>query len=194
MHNDRIAEILVEAVTTRARAASILGDLRETAASRGEIWFWACILRTAAALVWRGMIADWRSTFGLALRWVWLLLGAEVAGVAAMLTAVDLWLPAHWLASATVGVTYAWMLGWQFQVGRWVARRAPGRELSACLALVIVQWVLEYVATTAPLVALGKFTFHWQGMLPDWEYLLSFGGAIVVLRGVRISGRAVSAE
>jgi hypothetical protein len=39
MHKDRIAEFLLESVTTPERAVSTLGDLRETAAARGEAWF-----------------------------------------------------------------------------------------------------------------------------------------------------------
>jgi hypothetical protein len=37
MHKDRIAEWLLESVTTRERAASTVGDLRETAAARGGL-------------------------------------------------------------------------------------------------------------------------------------------------------------
>jgi hypothetical protein len=77
-------------------------------------------------------------------------------------------------------------------VGRMVARHAPRRELSACLALVIAQWVLEYAGTVGWLLAADKFNFCWQAML-RWEYLLSFAGAIVVRRGVRTSGSEVSA-
>ncbi len=72
MHKDRIAEFLLESVTTHERAASTLGDLRETAATRGEVWFWANVLGTAASLLWRAMLADKRRMLGLALR-AWLL-------------------------------------------------------------------------------------------------------------------------
>ena len=53
MRDDRIAEILLEAVTRRERAASIVGDLRETSATRGEMWFWAGTVRAAFSLLWR---------------------------------------------------------------------------------------------------------------------------------------------
>src|SRR5580698_146898 len=72
MHNDRIAEWLLESVTTPERAASTVGDLREIAATRGEVWFWANVLGTTASLLWRAMVADKRRTLGLAIR-AWLL-------------------------------------------------------------------------------------------------------------------------
>jgi hypothetical protein len=64
----RIAEWLLESVTTRERAASTVGDLRETAATRGEAWFWASVLGAAGALLWRGMVAEPRRMLGLAFR------------------------------------------------------------------------------------------------------------------------------
>jgi hypothetical protein len=42
----------------------------------------------------------------------------------------------------------------QFWVGRWIARRAPGRELPACLAFALLQWILEWTVV----IALGLAT------------------------------------
>ncbi len=53
MHNVNIAEWILALVTTRDRAASTVGDLAEVAATRGVVWFWSGVLRTAASLLWR---------------------------------------------------------------------------------------------------------------------------------------------
>src|ERR1035437_2113127 len=53
MHSVHIAEWILALVTTRDRAASTVGDLTEGAATRGVVWFWCGVLRTAASLLWR---------------------------------------------------------------------------------------------------------------------------------------------
>src|SRR5580658_4696248 len=55
MRNIHIAEYILGLVTSRERAASIVGDFAEEAATRGVVWFWSGILRTATSLLWRGV-------------------------------------------------------------------------------------------------------------------------------------------
>jgi hypothetical protein len=162
MHNDRIAEFLLESVTTRERAASTLGDLRETAATRSEAWFWSCVLGTTVSLLWRAMVADPRRMLGLALR-AWLL----ALAMGATLTIVDIFF-VGWVIGFTqdagegsVGFTVfslfpallCSMAITQFFVGRWIAKRAPGRELPACVAFVIVQLVASCAVQVALMLA-----------------------------------------
>ncbi len=76
----------------------------------------------------------------------------------------------------------------QFFVGRWIARRAPGHELSAWLALAMVQWVVTWaVALAFTLVtrdtawmvhALERSKFQFTDVF-------SFLGALSVRRRVR---------
>ena len=58
MHSIHIAEWILSLVTSRDRAASTVGDLMEQAADRGIVWFWSGILRTAASLLWRGVVEN----------------------------------------------------------------------------------------------------------------------------------------
>ena len=53
MHKDRIAEWLLESVTTSENAATTVGDLREIAGTRGEVWFWWSVLGTSTSLLWQ---------------------------------------------------------------------------------------------------------------------------------------------
>ena len=67
MHNVNIAEWILALVTTRDRAASTVGDLAEGAATRGAVWFWSGVLRTAASLLWRDIVEQSARFTGLAL-------------------------------------------------------------------------------------------------------------------------------
>jgi hypothetical protein len=48
-----IAEWILALVTRQDRAMSTTGDLTEEAATRGVVWFWSHVVRTAASLLWR---------------------------------------------------------------------------------------------------------------------------------------------
>ena len=134
----------------------------------------ACGVLAAVASI----VDDLRLTFGLAFRWVWVLLGAEFAGLIFALIAGEIGLNMP-VVNVAVWAWYAGVLFCQFQVGRTVARRAEGRELSACCALIIAQWAPENLFTYAPLLALGK-PVSFRGLIPQWECLLSIVGALVV--------------
>jgi hypothetical protein len=185
MHKDRIAEWLLSQVTTRERAVSTVGDLTEAAATHAAGWFWSNVVRTLASLLWRGFADAPGPMLGLALR-AWLLslalalaallcivVLAAIFGLAyAMLTSAigsvnGAFTPGGvfvWVAKA-VGLAVAVLC--QFQVGRWLARRAPGREVSACLALLMLQWI------PAAMIGLGAaLATRNSGWLPSPEYLL----------------------
>jgi len=155
MYRDRIAEFLLESVTTRERAATTLGDHRESAATRGEVWFWSNVLGTTASLLWRTMVADKRRMLGLALR-AWflsLVVGAAVtiAGIFIVGMVVGLDRPVHvgFTIASLVPVLFGSLAITQFLVGRWIAKRAPGRELPACLAIAILQSAVSWAVPFA---------------------------------------------
>jgi hypothetical protein len=50
------AEWLLARITTSDRAAAILGDLTEMAATRGRLWFWFAYTRTLITLGWRTLV------------------------------------------------------------------------------------------------------------------------------------------
>jgi hypothetical protein len=186
MPRDHIAERLLASVTTPDRAQSILGDLRESAATRGELWLWASVLRTAASLSWRGVVDDRRAMFVLALR-AWLLslglsslailtgslLGGLLVGALAMRNssfAISAFGSAAWralfIALTSVG---------QFLVGRWIGRRSPSREISACLAFTMLQGALQ-----CPVVLVNGAT--WELALYFLTHGFCFLGALSVRR------------
>jgi hypothetical protein len=57
MYKTPIAEWLLARITDPARAAAILGDLTEMAATRGRLWFVAAYARTLITLGWRTPVA-----------------------------------------------------------------------------------------------------------------------------------------
>lgn len=52
-----LPEWLLALLTTPDRAAAILGDLTEMAATRGRLWFWTAYTRTLISLGWRTPVA-----------------------------------------------------------------------------------------------------------------------------------------
>ena len=50
-------EALLALIAGPARAAAILGDLTEMAATRGRLWFYAAYARTLFSLTWRIVLA-----------------------------------------------------------------------------------------------------------------------------------------
>jgi hypothetical protein len=66
MRNATAAEWILTLTTTNDRAASTVGDLLEEASSRGGLWFWSSVLRTASSHLWRGLRAAPLRIVGLA--------------------------------------------------------------------------------------------------------------------------------
>ncbi|HEY1753985.1 MAG TPA: hypothetical protein VGG72_01220 [Bryobacteraceae bacterium] len=141
MHSFRIAEWLLALVTTRDRAAATVGDLAERAATRGGVWFWSGVLRTAASLMWRDIAEHPARITGLALLGVYtgmLLLFGFLDGIvfftAAYLSGKDLPLDfTGWKIWLAAPVLFGSLL-----VGRMLARWGPGRELAACVIFAIL--------------------------------------------------------
>ncbi len=57
MPNATWAEWILAPLTSRARAASIIGDLLEATPHGGTLWFWFSVARIALSLIWRPTIA-----------------------------------------------------------------------------------------------------------------------------------------
>ena len=164
MRSARVAEWILAQVLPPYRAASTVGDWMEDAAERGPIWFWSSVFRTVFARVWSDFAESPGFMVSLALRgWLystWLMVGTLFLLILPMFIVVALgmlagyWVrPLHWHPSQTLVtavIAQVWM-GWcEFQTGRWIARRAPGRELaagiSACVTPVIFVFLIQLVA------------------------------------------------
>ena len=156
MRNAQIAEWILSLVTTPERAASTVGDLMESAPSRGR--FWLGVLRTGVSLLWREVAVDPARMIGLAVRGTLLEIVMFMAFVilAAFLGGI---VGAVWYAAGIAGASHpiTMAIGWvlagaigcvliPFQIGRWLARRAPGRELAPGLAQSILSAVFTLMA------------------------------------------------
>lgn len=138
MHSTHIAEWILGLVTNRDRAVSTVGDLVEEASSRGVVWFWSGILRIAASLLWRGVAENPLRLAGVA--FIGLAVDVLVSLLVAALSGLVFFFVAWsghqvqgnpvWL---TIGLDAPTLLV-SLWIGRILARWAPGRELSACLA------------------------------------------------------------
>ncbi len=149
MRNTQVAEWILSLVTSPERAASTVGDLMESASTRAG--FWLGVLRTALSLLWGEFAAEPATMMGLAFRGALLetvILVAFVicaAFVGGFLGGV-LYLTGSAPDPNPVIRTVGWILAYAtagllvpFQIGRWLARRAPGRELAPVVALTVLQ-------------------------------------------------------
>jgi hypothetical protein len=162
MRKDQIAEKFLGLLTTPERAAAISGDLMESAARRGGFWFWSRVLRTAAALLWSGFMAEPFHLLKLGFTGSFLAIVVSnlaqacvvtvtigVVGIAH--TAFAYGQPLDWGRIFQNGMIrwgyYALLFGLplvcMFWVGRWVARRVPGREVIGGAVLIVGQCVLS---------------------------------------------------
>jgi hypothetical protein len=164
MHSFRIAEWLLALVTTRDRAAATVGDLAEGAATRGGVWFWSGVLRTAASLMWRDIAEHPARITGLALLGVYtgmLLLFGFLDGIvfftAAYLSGKELPLDfTGWKIWLAAPVLFGSLL-----VGRTLARWGPGRELAACVIFAI----LAALCNLVPMLRYIVGSDPWWGVL-----------------------------
>jgi hypothetical protein len=143
MPDTHLAEWILSLVTSRDRAASTAGDLTEEKATRGAVWFWSSVLRTAASHLWRGVAEHSVRMAGLAFLGLALyiaidLLFAGLSGVAFFIAAFPsgkhLQLDSiGWRIWFTAPVLVSSLL-----IGLTLARWARGRELSACVVFAIL--------------------------------------------------------
>jgi len=171
MRKDAIAEWVLRLAMPRERATAAVGDLLEDSAGRDPSWFWTTLVWTIGSTVWREMQTHvWRlagvATVGFFLL-VILGLGANLAAQASWKilhfvrdhTGVELFLPGDSLPAAVprwIALSYLRLLV-PFEVARWVARRARGRELSAWVVMMLL-WPVLAALTKSP------YEFAWAAL------------------------------
>jgi hypothetical protein len=166
MSRGDIAESLLSLITSPERAASTAGDLVQEGATKGKFWFWSRLLRTTGALVLREWADHTLRITGLAfgaclingLLFVISIVAIFVVGAAALEVTQRLGLDImadYYVARA--GSAWTTVVS-QIVIGRWLARRSPGKELAACLAFVCVGAVLSTVSMLA-IQRIGPETF-----------------------------------
>jgi hypothetical protein len=158
MRNARIAEWLLSLVMTPERAVATVGDLIEATPARSVLSFWASVMSTLLSFVWRELAADpWRLG-GLAVRafvlslvvmFLGIFLFSIVAGTLTVLSGGHNWSALGGSAATSVarGLGFLAFVALQFVIGRWLARRAPGREIAACLAFTVLLSIVQLAAS-----------------------------------------------
>ena len=163
MRNAHLAEWILSLVTPPERASATVGDLLEDRAHAGALRFWSAVLVTTLSLLWQDVAASplrmaRLAALGLLLQW--LLSVGE---------AIGFWLfyavfRNNWPTLVATGVL---VLLAQFQVGRVLAKRSPGRELAPCVATTLL------AVTIPPLIVLlsrGRATFPTGQLVRDAVY------------------------
>jgi hypothetical protein len=159
MRKAHVAELILSLFTTRERAAATVGDLMEGLPTPGVFWFWSSALRTALSLLWGALKAEPAFMAGLGFRGLMLNLSLWLAFVICLVLCSSIFSvglgavslasnePAKRLAGgvaewairlAGIGATFTI----QLKTGGWLARRAPGREVAACIAFLVIQVIV----------------------------------------------------
>ena len=178
MRKDAVAEWILRLVMSRERATAAVGDLLEDSAGRDRSWFWSSIAWTVVCTVWREtQTHGWRlagvATAGFFFL-VILSLGANLAAWVAWKsvhfvrdhTGVELLLPGDSLQVSVpvwIAIFYLRLLV-PFEIGRWAARRAPGRELSAWCVMMLL-WPLLASMTKSPYEFVWAAQFSLLGVI-----------------------------
>jgi hypothetical protein len=140
-----LAEWILSQVLPPDRAASTVGDWMEDVDKRGNIWFWSCVIRTVVSHVWSGLTESPASVARLGLLG-YARYSLVIVGMAALW---NVFLVSHyhhaihrWPFDLAVHLTW---FSLAFQTGRWIARRARGREISVCAVVVFLGWASLFV-------------------------------------------------
>jgi hypothetical protein len=141
MRSARLAEWILSLVTTPDRAGASVGDLLEDRLHPGALRFWGAVLMTAGSLLWRDVVADPKRMAGLAAYGMVLelLLSLVIAIAVGVLYAI---FKLTWPTFVTTGVC---VIVAQFQVGRVLAKRSPGRELAPCVATALLGMAVPFL-------------------------------------------------
>jgi hypothetical protein len=179
MRSSEVAEWILSLVTSPERAAATVGDLLENASELGT--FWLGVLRTAVSLLWQEVAAHPARMTGLAFRgflvglgllFVCFLIIIPLTLVLSRGGVQDETIYASWPFTAASILALILV---PFQQGRWLARRSPGQELAACLALAILTATVDAIP-----VALGMETISQLVLSIAAPLIPLFAGAVLV--------------
>jgi hypothetical protein len=138
VRNSNIAQLILSLATTPDRAATTVGDLLEEADTRGSLWFWSSVLRTACSLCWRDFFSAplrmlWLGLRGFLAVSFWSVFPLGLVGLvftrpnsSPLMNPLLVWPPL--IASEIFGAVWA---GWG------VAKSSKGRELAAAFSVTI---------------------------------------------------------
>jgi len=190
MRNDpALAEWVLSLVTSPERAVATVGDLYEEGAR--PLALWRSVGWIVLALIGRDLLAAPLGMFGLALYGfvISIVLSACQGVVAAGL--ILLVFPRA-LASVNTVVATSILLGWagSFISGILVARRATGREMSACVAVIILD-TLVMLAMTGTAPAAPSDT--WYAGVSGSTFILLISQLLLIAGATRVRRRRLHA-
>lgn len=195
MRRADFAEWILSQVTTPERAAATVGDLLESAPRHHAAWFWTSVVSTAVSFLARDLTGSpWRlarlAAAGIVLELAVVVVALGLVGV---VVAIRMWaaMPdaSGVLGAASVDSANRWLdvsgsaltIGLQFVVGRWLARKAPGQELAACAALMVLESIVGFAAGTASSTSLTATTISLISLQLVWGVPL-LAGALTARR------------
>ena len=218
MRNARLAEWILSLVTTPERASATVGDLLEDRVHAGALRFWSAVLITTLSLSWQDVTASplriaRLAAYGLLLQQLMSL------GVAAGYWVLFGIFKLTWSALVSFGISTTWsgragfggiamvaVFGWvltmllQFQVGRVLAKRSPGRELAPGIATTLLGMALPILIV---LLSSGRARFPTGqlvrevvfGPAPWWTFITQTPYLLVLLAGaVHVRRQRLSAS
>jgi hypothetical protein len=195
-----IAEAILSLVADRERATAIAGDLLEE--SRGHApRFWWLVAQTTFLRTGRRLSAAPFGMFGPAIRamllqslWIFAIFVVGFIGLS-MAAVISKFIFQHDLISAlqqdhgSLGVGQVFGLIIPFMIGRWLARRYPGREASVIATLtvlniaftIVTSWLLwQFVRIIPGGPPGGQAVFGYQGLSIAWNLDLLIGAAAAI--------------
>jgi hypothetical protein len=175
MHSAAVAEWILSLVATPDRAASTVGDLVEEGSSRGILWFWSSVLRTAGSHLWHDLTVSPLQMLGLALWGVGAnYLFTELLGLPISMVRMRINEPVRpWeipLLMVLVCTAPPLLAGWK------VARRSAGRELPTAFAVAAL-----FAAIDLAILCLMAMQVRPPGM--GDQFTVSCGQALSVIAG-----------
>ena len=187
MHNAVVAEWILSLVVAPDRATSSAGDLVEEASSRGSLWFWSSVFRTAGSHLWHDLSAS-----------PWRMLGRGLWGVAAIwvLTLMFGMLISMW-RGAFVEYVPAWesplilvlmCTAWPLLVGWEVGRRSDGREVPAAFAVATLFAAIHLLNQYRSSMEGRQIGITWSGVEP-YAFAICCAQAMSVVAGAILCRR-----
>jgi hypothetical protein len=169
MRKAGIAEAILSLTTSGDHAAAIAGDLVQQAPLKGAMWFWGSVVRTTTSLTWKAFTEAPLRVTGLALLGMLLhmfyiiviqvpiiLLHLGLSGELSTARRPVPSEPAEFNFTATAGWEYMFaFLVASYLIGRWLAKRAPQRELAVYVGV----WFVAHMLWIPMLMLIPGLTF-----------------------------------
>ena len=140
MRKAGIAEAILSLTTSRDHAASIAGDLVQQAPLRGAMWFWGSLVRTTASLTLKAFTEAPVRVTGLALLGLFLQMFYMIV-IQVPIVLLHLGIGRRSVESPGWEYMFAFLVASYF-IGKWLARRAPQKELAVYVGVWFVAHIL----------------------------------------------------